>query len=387
MVQKLWNKNYLLVFVGIIFIFSNFYLLLSCMPLAVKDLMNLSTQEMSWVVSIYALGTVLTRPISGLIADKMGKQKVATLSFFLFSICTAVYLGLNNFYVLIFIRFIHGIAHSIGTTAHAAMAVDFSPTHMKGQGIGYYGLAMCLAMVIAPALGLYVVDNYSYHMLLIIATVSGFIGTFITGFITKDKVGQSKPKETFSFKNLIESKAVPVGILSLLLSLCYSGIIAFIAVYLKERNIVNASMYFYIAFAISMVISRPFIGKIIDKKEAGFLIYPSLALLAIGMVCMGISNSLFLVIITGLILGLSYGCVFPCFQTIAVQSCPPEKSGSAMGTFFLFYDCGFGLGAIILAKVSVFSGYSNMYFIISMIILMMMVIYAVFKKMNLFKSY
>ena len=386
MEQKLWNKNYLLVFIGIIFIFANFYLLLSCMPLAVKELMNLSTQEMSWIVSIYSLGIVLTRPISGLIADKMGKQKVAAISFLLFSICTAVYLGLSSFYVLIFIRFIHGISHSIGTTAHAAMAVDYSPTHMKGQGIGYYGLAMCLAMVIAPALGLYVVENYSYHMLLIIATVFGFIGTFITAFITKDKVVQPRPKETFSFNNLIESKAVPVGILSLLLSLCYSGIIAFIAVYLKEKNIVNGPMYFYIAFAISMVISRPFIGKIIDKKGAGFLIYPSLALLSIGMMCMGISNSLLLVIITGLILGLSYGCVFPCFQTIAVQSCPAEKSGSAMGTFFLFYDCGFGLGAIVLAKVSIYSGYSNMYFIISSIILIMMVIYGVFKKMNLFKS-
>lgn len=387
MEQKLWNRNYFLVFIGIIFIFSNYYLLLACMPLAVKDLMNLSTQEMSWVVSIYALGIVLTRPISGLIADKMGKQKVATLSFFLFAICTAVYLGVHSFYVLILIRFLHGISHSIGTTAHAAMAVDFSPKHMKGQGIGYYGLAMCLAMVIAPALGLYVVENYSYHMLLIIATVSGFIGTFITAFITKDREAPASAKEKFSFNDLIESKAVPVGILSLLLSLCYSGIIAFIAVYLKEKNVVSGSMYFYIAFAISMVVSRPFIGKIIDKKGAGFLIYPSLALLAIGMVGMGISTSLSRVIITGLLLGLSYGCVFPCFQTIAVQSCPPEKSGSAMGTFFLFYDCGFGLGAIILAKVSVVSGYSNMYFIISLIILMMILIYGIFKKMKLFKSY
>lgn len=332
---KLWNRNYILVFISIIFIFSNFYLLLSCMPLALKEVMGLSTQQMSLVVSIYSLGIVLTRPFSGIIADKLGKQYVAVVAFLLFSICTTSYLALSSFVVIISVRFIHGITHSIGTTAHAAMAVDFSPLKMKGQGIGYYGLAMCLAMVIAPALGLFILENYSYQVLLILASISGFLGTFITYFIKKDSSIQVNDYNKFSFRNLIELKAIPIGILSLLISVCYSGIIAFIAVYLKEMNIASGSIYFYVAFAIAMVISRPFIGKVIDQKGAMYLIYPSLILFAIGMVTLGCTYSFILVIISGLILGLAYGCVFPCFQTIAVHSCPVEKSGSAMGTFFI----------------------------------------------------
>lgn len=379
MEQKLWNRNYILVFIGIIFIFSNFYLLLSCMPLAVKDLMKLSTAEMSMLVSVYSLGIVLTRPISGLIADKFGKKIVSFLAFILFSICTAIYFGMSSFYFIILIRFIHGITHSIGTTAHAAMAVDFSPKHMKGQGIGYYGLAMCLAMVIAPALGLYILDHYDYRILLLLATIVAFLGSLTTGFI-KSSPKKTNEKMAFSFKNLIEKKAIPIGILSMILSLCYSGIIAFIAVYLKERNVENGSIYFYLAFAATMIISRPKIGKIIDKKGASYLVIPSLFLFSIGMICMGLTNSFSSVIATGLILGLSYGCVFPCFQTIAVESCPPERSGSAMGTFFLFYDLGFGIGAIILAKISNFTGYSNMYFIISAIAVLLLCLFIPLKK-------
>jgi MFS family permease len=387
METKLWNRNYMLVFIGIIFIFSNFYLLLSCLPLAIKDLMDLSTQQMSLVVSIYFLGIVLTRPFSGMIADSIGKKQVAFVSFILFSSLTAVYLGLNSLYLIILIRFLHGITHSIGTTAHAAMAVDFSPKNMRGQGIGYYGLAMCLAMVVAPALGLYILDHYSYHVLLIFATILGFLGSLTTGFIQKQKDTKTKTSQKFQLKNLVERKALPIGILSMVLAICYSGIIAFIAVYLQEKHVENGSIYFYLAFAAVMILSRPSIGKIIDKKGADFLVYPSLILFSIGMIFMGFTDSLATVITTGIILGLSYGCLFPSFQTLAVESCPSERSGSAMGTFFLFYDLGFGVGALLLGKISSMSGYSNMYFIISIIVLFILILFTTFKKNKLITKF
>jgi MFS family permease len=136
-----------------------------------------------------------------------------------------------------------------------------------------------------------------------------------------------------------------------------------------------------------MILSRPSIGKIIDKKGADFLVYPSLILFSIGMIFMGFTDSLATVITTGIILGLSYGCLFPSFQTLAVESCPSERSGSAMGTFFLFYDFGFGVGAILLGKISSLSGYSNMYFIISIIVLFILILFTTFKKNKLITKF
>lgn len=355
------------------------------MPLAIKYLMQISTQEMSWIVSIYSLGIVLTRPFSGFIADKFGKKKISFLLFLLFAICTLSYFSIQSFYLLIFMRFLHGITHSISTTAHAAMAVDFSPNHMKGQGIGYYGLAMCLAMVAAPALGLYILEKYDYHTFLILATATSFIGTIITYFIDSDKPTEEVKNKSFSFNDLIEIKALPIGILALILSFGYSGIIAFIAIFLKEQNVENGSIYFYISFAITMILARPFIGKIIDKKGANFLMYPSIILLAIGIALIGFTDSLTMVLFTGLILGLSYGCVFPSFQTHTVQSCSPSRTGSAMGTFYLFYDLGFGIGAIILAKVATHMGYTKMYFLISVLILVMALLYFLMRSAKVIK--
>lgn len=42
------------------------------------------------------------------------------------------------------------------------------------------------------------------------------------------------------------------------LSFAYSGLLSFIPVYAKEQGMVEASSYFFVIYAIMIVISRPF---------------------------------------------------------------------------------------------------------------------------------
>lgn len=373
--EKLWTKNFILVCVGIFFIFSNFYILLSTMPLALRETMNADATMASWVVSIYTLGVVLVRPFTGLLADKFGKKKVAVITFLLFSICSLSYFGIKSMGPLLLMRFSHGLFHSISTTAHGALAVDLSPLAQKGQGIAYYGLAMCLAMVVAPALGIYVLEHYNYQVLLAIASGMALMGFLVTLFVDKKETTMVPAKEAFSVSSFIELKVIPVGIPSFLIAFCYSAIIAFIAVYLTDLQLKNAAIYFYIAFALSMIVSRPTIGKLIDQKGAASLIYPSFLLFSLGMIVLGLAQSMTVVLGSGIILGLSYGAIFPCLQTIAVKASPAHRTGSAIATFFMFYDFGFGIGALVLAYIITGMGYSAMYFVVSGIVLLALLTY------------
>ena len=350
------------------------------MPMALENEMHLDEHMKSWIVSIFSLGIVLMRPFSGFIADNFGKKKVAFWGFVGFTLCTISYFGIHSIGVLLAMRLVHGLFHSASTTAHSALAVDFSPNHMKGQGIGYYGLAMCLAMVIAPALGLFIYENYGYTILLYLANGMAIIGTAITFFIRLEPKAKAEivaPKAKFSWSNLIEKNAIAISLCGALIAFCYSGIIAFIAFYLKERAIENGAIYFYIAFAASIIISRPFVGKIIDKKGAAYLIYPALSLFAIAMLLLSFVNNLPMVLVSGALLGLSYGTVFPSFQTMSIKACAPEKSSAAVATFFLFYDLGFGIGAIILNKIANVFDYDGMYFSISLFILFIIAMYSI----------
>ncbi|MCY1690366.1 hypothetical protein OVA29_06015 [Exiguobacterium sp. SL14] len=59
---------------------------------------------------------------------------------------------------------------------------------------------------------------------------------------------------------------------------------------------------------------------------------------------------------------------------------PREQKGKAISTFFLAYDTGFGIGALILATVASKIGYSNMFLSCSLIVLVSGLLFLTFTK-------
>jgi len=378
--NKIWTRDFILSCLGCFFLFVNFYMLLSSMPLAIKQHMGGTARDMSLVVSIYLLGIVLLRPFSGVISDRIGSKKVSILTMFLFVICSFMYLGIHAIVPLLIVRMIHGVFHSLSTTAHAAMAITMVPNSRKGEGVGYYGLAMSLSMVLGPALGLYILNSFGFEVLIFVAAIFSVISWLLTLFIKNPETANPSirtaiGKQKFRFSNFIEMKAVPVCISAMLFAFSYSSIISFMAVYTSELGIPAAAMYYFITFAISIMVTRPIIGKLLDSKGPSYLIIPSLIIFALGLMIMGSATSMLQILVSGVILGVAYGAIFPSFQTITIKLSPVDKAGSATATFFLFYDSGFGLGAFALAVVASYFGYANMYLIVSGLILLTLFLY------------
>lgn len=378
--NKMWTRDFILSCLGCFFLFVNFYMLLSSMPLAIKQNMGGTARDMSLVVSIYLLGIVLLRPFSGVISDRIGSKKISVITMLIFVICSFLYLGIHAILPLLIVRMIHGVFHSLSTTAHAAMAITMVPNSRKGEGVGYYGLAMSLSMVLGPALGLYVLNAFGFEALILLAAIFSVISWFLTLFIKNPETNsvnlQRQPAASkFKFSNLIEMKAVPVCISAMLFAFSYSSIISFMAVFTSELGIPEAAMYYFISFAISILVTRPLIGKLLDSRGPSYLIIPSLIIFALGLLVLGSASGMTQILFAGIILGIAYGAIFPSFQTITLKLSPIDKAGSATATFFLFYDSGFGLGAFALTVVASYFGYSKMYMLVSGLILLTLFLY------------
>lgn len=374
--NSIWTKGFVFSCISCFLLFANFYMLLAAMPLAVKEMMNGTARDMSLVVSIYLLGIVLLRPFSGVLADKLGKRQVSLITIFIFAICSFLYLGVDAILLLLVIRFIHGVFHAVSTTGHAAMAIDMLPIDKKGEGIGYYGLAMSLSMVLGPALGLFLLNAYGYIPLIIIAGIFAVLSYLFTFLIPKNRVStKPKVKQQLTFSSFIEPKAIPVCIAALVFSFSYSSLISFIAVYTKELDLASTGMYFFIVFAISILVTRPYIGKMLDRRGPSFLIFPALLFFSIGVLFLSLSHSIYAILSLAVVLGVTYGAIFPSFQTITVRMSPSNRSGVATATFFLFYDLGFGLGAFILALIASVFGYALMFQAVSGLVLVSLLLY------------
>ena len=271
-------------------------------------------------------------------------------------------------------RFAQGIAFGLGTTATGTIVAEIVPVARRGEGMSYYSSSMILAMVFGPYLGINLMNHFTFHILFFVcgffAIVSLIFGLFIA--IPKQTL---KAKTRLKPSQLIERSALPISITSAIISFGYSGIISFITLYAKNLGFVDIASFFFIVYAVFILGSRPFTGKLFDRKGANIIVYPGIILFTIGLVVLSFSTVPTIFLFSAALIGLGYGSIVPSFQTLAINTAAPAKKGMATATFFMFFDVGMGIGSYVLGIVSAKTSFHIMYVITAIAVLSTTIIY------------
>lgn len=375
----IWTRPFFMALVNNFFIFLVFYSLLTVLPLYVIDELHGTEGEAGLATTIFLLSAIIVRPFSGKIIELFGKKKTLIISVMFFGISSFIYFWVNDFYLLMGLRFFHGIWFSIGTTVLVAIAADMIPPHRKGEGLGYFAMSMNLAVVVGPFISLALIQWIPYSALfmgLAFVIVIGFLCSFGIQVSEEDRE-ETKGSGRLTFKELIEVKAIPISLVGFLTSFAYSGIMSFISVYAKSVGLFESVSLFFVVFAAAMLLSRPYTGRLYDRSGPNAVIYPSLIIFAIGLILLSVTHSVLLLLVAGTLIGLGYGALLPSFQTMSIQAAPKRRTGHATATFFIFYDLGIAVGSFVLGVVSSQFGFSALYIICSGMIFVTIVVYKV----------
>lgn len=374
--NKIWTKDFLAICMSSFFIALNFYFLAAALPLFVKDILQGSKQQMGLVITLWSIGGVLMRLFSGRWVDRFGKKRLSILSLAIFLLASILYFGVSGIVILLIIRIIHGGSYGVAATSTTALASDIIPDSRKGEGIGYFSMFMSIAMVIGPALGLLVWNNFPNNNLLF--TISAVISCFallFTSLVKQKEAPATQIKEKMAWRNLIEKKALPVSLAGMVLAFSYSPLTSYISSYSKELHQDNAAVLFFVIFAIMIVISRPFVGKIFDKFGEHFLVYPGVICFALGMLLLSQAETGTMLLLSGAIIGLGHGALVPSFQTLAIQSVSSKRRGVATGTFFLCFDFGYGIGSYVFGLIASATNYRVMFLVACCVVFLSAFIY------------
>lgn len=203
---------------------------------------------------------------------------------------------------------------------------------------------------------------------------------FLLGLLVKiphEQPVKKQDHEKMKWKDLIEPSSIPIALTGFILAFSYSGILSFIPIYAKELGLEEMASYFFILYALVVVLSRPFTGKMFDRFGENMLVYPSIIIFTVGMFILSQAQTSFWFLGAGILIGLGYGTLIPSFQTIAVSSAPNHRRGSATATYFSFFDSGIGIGSSVLGIIAARSSYHNMYFIAAIVVAFTLLIYYV----------
>ena len=121
--------------------------------------------------------------------------------------------------------------------------------------------------------------------------------------------------------------------------------------------------YFFLVYAVAMLIFRPFAGRWSDKFGINIIIYPCLVLFAGGMFLLSQAHTTALILIAGAIIGVGYGSITPLFQTQIINSLEPHRVGIANSIYFNFTDIGWAAGAYFWGIVADRAGFQSIFLI------------------------
>ncbi|WP_242143279.1 MULTISPECIES: MFS transporter [unclassified Bacillus cereus group] len=377
--ERLWTKDFLGTCFSSLFIFLTFYMLMTTLPVYVIDGLKGKPEEIGLVATVFLISSVLCRPFTGKWLDDLGRKKILFISLSLFLAATVMYFGTQSLFLLLALRFLHGIGFGMATTATGTIVTDVAPPHRRGEALAYYGVFMSLPMVIGPFLGLTIIAHFSFTVLFMVSSIFALFAFFL-GLLVKiphEQPLKKQDRQKMKWKDLIEPSTIPIALTGFILAFSYSGILSFIPIYAKELGLEEVASYFFILYALVVVLSRPFTGKMFDRFGENMLVYPSIIVFTVGMFILSQAQTSFWFLGAGMLVGLGYGTLIPSFQTIAVSSAPNHRRGSATATYFSFFDSGIGIGSSVLGIIAARSSYHNMYFIAAIVVAFTLLIYYV----------
>ena len=368
--DRLFTGNFYKILAENFLLYISFYLILQIFPFYLVETYNTDKTMIGVILSCYTIACLCIRPFSGYLLDTFSRRPLYLLAYFVFIAIFGGYMIATTITLFLALRVVHGFAFGMVTVAGNTIVIDIMPSSRRGEGLGYYGLANNLAMSFGPMIGLFMHQGLSYQVIFSSSLIVGVIG-FLMAYWVKTPRKAPVKREPISLDRFFLKKGIWAGISLLLLSIPYGMTTTYVAMYATEIGIeVNSGLYFTF-MAIGLGVSRMFSGRQVDKGRITSVIFWGMCLAAItffllsGLHLLMLWNHVFssyLYICISLLQGLSFGTMFPAFNTLFVNLAPNNQRGTATSTYLTSWDVGIGIGLMIGGSIAErFGGFEYSY--------------------------
>ncbi|SDD76159.1 Predicted arabinose efflux permease, MFS family [Paenibacillus sp. UNCCL117] len=352
--EKLWTKSFIQLTLGMLVLFTGFYLLLPTMPLFIKE-MGGTESQIGLAAGAFTLTAVVFRPLVGGLLDRYGRRSFMIWGLLFFILCMYLYEWVAGIAILLVLRALHGATWAFSTTAVSTSVTDMIPVSRRGEGMGWFGMAMTVAMAIGPMLGLWMLQSASFQGLFLLATGLSAAALLLV-FRVRVPFQPASPARKIQ---IFERSVLPVASSLFFLAVAYGGITTFLPLFAESIR-VNSGTFFLI-YALALTLIRPLAGKLSDRFGEAYVILPSLVITIASLLVLSFSTGLGGVILAAVLYGIGFGSAQPALQAANLRLAPPDKRGVANATYLTAFDLGIGLGAIMLGWVSQYSGYELLF--------------------------
>ncbi len=412
----LWTRDFILGTLVNFVLSCNYFMLTVVMTAYAMDVYHAPAALAAFCASIFIIGTLIARVASPSLMERLGRKRLLFLGTAFGCGMSALYLLDTPLGALMGIRLLHGMAYGICSTTIATIVTALVPASRKGEGIGYYMLSVTLGAAIGPFAGILISRHVSYDVLFISAAlvlvvalllvlplrVKGpqrssaaaqeeLAGEELAGSVEgqREEAAAARPVKPeaeasgqggHKGEKVIEWGAIPISLVSFLIFFGYSSLLTFLTPFAESVGLTRAASVFFIVYALSMFLTRPFTGRAFDRRGPLLVMTPAFFSFAAGMVLLAFASNDWMILGSALLCGYGVGTVQSCGLAMAVKKAPDDRLSIANATFYMFLDLGVGVGPLLLGLVVPIVGYPLMYVAMAGVGLLALVVFLIVRK-------
>ncbi|WP_211166584.1 MFS transporter [Aromatoleum anaerobium] len=360
---KLWTRDFVIVFAVNFFLALVFYMLIVVIGAHAMQEYGSSLSQAGLVAGIFVIGTLLGRLIIGQFVDALGRKKTMVIGMIAFTIASGLYFLSDSIATLIAVRFVHGLALGVSSTAAGTAVAHIIPRDRRAEGISYYSLSTTLSAAIGPFLGVWLLQHTNFNWIFAACVAVATLGLLAAMWAQVPEGASHAGLRGFQFSlaNLVEARAIPISVVTFLYGLCYASVLAFINGYAVELNLVTAASFFFIVYSAVVLLSRPLTGRLLDRKGSNTVVFPSCLFLALGLVVLANVQTGMGLLVAAVLIGIGFGNLQSALYAVAVKVVAPQRMGLATSTFYISMDASLGFGPYLLGLAISEIGYRSLY--------------------------
>lgn len=368
-----------------------------------------SQDTITWVLTSYIVASAIMTPVTGWLADRIGKRElflVSIIGFVITSLACGVAWSLGS---MVLFRLLQGVFGAAIVPLSQTFLLDINPREKAGQAMAMWGAGIMVGPIIGPTLGGWLTESYNWRWVFLINLPVGALA--LAGCILWLPKSEKK-RRSFDMAGFA-MLSVAIGALQLLLDrggevdwfssfeiwtyavLCLSGFWVFVVhIQLKDHPFLDPAMFRDRNFRIGLMfifvvgiillaslallppmlsrilgypvittgmvmaprgvgtmISMLAVGRLVRKVDARYLVLAGLSLTTLSLWEMtGFTPQMdsLPVIRSGVVQGLGLGLVFVPLSTIAFATLEPRFRADATSLFSLVRNIGSSIGISIV---------------------------------------
>jgi MFS family permease len=157
-------------------------------------------------------------------------------------------------------------------------------------------------------------------------------------------------------RSLLEWRVLVLSFSLFLYAFGYGGLTSFVALYTDHNGVRPRALYFMV-LSLTIIATRPFIGRFADRVGYRRVFLPCLVLIAGGLALLALGGSRSILIASALLFGTGFGSAYPAYLAHVLRFVDESRRGATFGSIIGAFDTGIGTGSIAMGWIIERFGY------------------------------